>query len=244
MALLVPFMNSPQSVLIAHPDASVALEIQSLFLDAGYQVKRSESSFAVAMEALLDDKIDLLVTDVHLDQPDDGIQLAERAKALDIPAILIADTADLSLFEKIKKVKAIAFLVRPFDPYSLLGAIELSCNSTDVAAETASNEVLFFKSNHLLIRVRLEDLLYIFAEGNYCTLVERSRRLIVKMSMQQIASLLPSKDFIQVHRNYMVKVDEIESISLAHNELHIFGQVIPVSRQKFREDLLKRVKAV
>lgn len=244
MAVLVPFMNSPQSVLIVHPDPSVILEIQSVFLDTGYHVHRTETQYIAAMQSLLEEKLDWVVTDVHLDQPEDGLQLAERAKALDIPTILLADTADLGLFEKIKQVKAHAFLVRPYDPYSLLGAVELSCGNAEVAAETASNEVLFFKSNHLLIRVRLDDLLYIFAEGNYCTLVERSRRLIVKMSMQQIAALLPSKDFIQVHRNYLVKVDEIESISLAHNELHIYGQVIPVSRQKFREDLLKRVKSV
>jgi DNA-binding LytR/AlgR family response regulator len=85
--------------------------------------------------------------------------------------------------------------------------------------------------------------MYVFAESNYCILVERKRRITVKYSLPQILPLLPAREFIQVHRNYIVRIDEIESISLSHNELHVFGQVVPVSRQKFREDLLKRVKA-
>jgi DNA-binding LytR/AlgR family response regulator len=244
-------MSSQRSILIVEDDPQSARLIETMLLDMGYNVTATVTSVQAAEHLVADSKPDLVISEVHLQGGTDGLLMAEKARESDLPIILISGQPDDALYQQAKALHPVAFLGKPLDRYTLQGTIEMALEYTppvlphDVPLEIITDaDLIFVKSNNLLIQVRPSDVLYVHAEGNYATLVLPQRRIPAKMSLAQVIELLDPKAFIQVHRNYVVRVSEIESISLSHHELTVRGQIIPVSRYKFRDDLLRRVKMI
>jgi DNA-binding LytR/AlgR family response regulator len=247
-------MKSPSRViLIAEGDAAKARQMALMVEEMGYEVAAINSSALDALRHIKESPPDLLLTDVALETPQAGLGLAEEVIPLGLPVILKTANAHPLLYQQAKALRPIAFLVEPFDRFTLQGAIELSGISFKAAIggyepENGQSErnllpdVVFVKSNNVIQKVRLQDILYIHAEGNYSTIVTQQKRIAVKMSLSQMQEMIEIEDFLQVHRNYLVRLREVDSISLSHNELSIHGHTVPISRQKFRDDLLKNVK--
>jgi DNA-binding LytR/AlgR family response regulator len=120
----------------------------------------------------------------------------------------------------------------------------LSPKRPEAPRETRSEvlrDVIFVKSNNIVQKLRLKDILFVFAEGNYSTLhTQAGKRFAVKMSLLQIQDALNSEAFLQVHRNYLIRLDAIESINLTANEVQMQGcnTPIPISRNTYRDELL------
>lgn len=235
-------MSYDRSILVVEDDANSALQITGMLTEMGYQVAQVADSASAALQLVHDLRPGLVISNFHLAGEAQGLQVAAQARSSDLPVILISGHADDTIFQRVKAVQPLAFLVKPFDRYTLQGAIELADTSRPEPSADLFSDSIFVKSNNLLVRVRTSDIWYVHAEGNHSTIVLPGKRLVVKMSLAQISELLDPQDFIQVHRNYLVRLSEIESISLSHNELVIQGQIIPISRQKFRDDLLRRVR--
>lgn len=235
-------MSYDRSILVVEDDANSALQITGMLTEMGYQVASVTDSASAALQLVHDLRPGLVISNFHLAGEAQGLQVAAQARSSDLPVILISGHADDTIFQRVKAVQPLAFLVKPFDRYTLQGAIELADTSRPEPSADLFSDSIFVKSNNLLVRVRTSDIWYVHAEGNHSTIVLPGKRLVVKMSLAQISELLDPQDFIQVHRNYLVRLSEIESISLSHNELVIQGQIIPISRQKFRDDLLRRVR--
>ncbi len=248
-------MKSPSRVvLIAEGDAERANQLALMVTEMGYEVSGIQKTALEALQQIREYPPDLLLTDVALETPRAGLGLAEEVLPIGIPVILKTASADPALYQQAKALRPIAFLVEPFDRFTLQGVIELSGIGFKAAIghpqEPASvgiernllPDVVFVKSNNVIQKVRLQDILYIHAEGNYSTIVTQQKRIAVKMSLSQMQEMIEIEDFLQVHRNYLVRLSEVDSISLSHNELSIHGHTVPISRQKFRDDLLKNVK--
>jgi DNA-binding LytR/AlgR family response regulator len=234
-------MSSERSILIVEDDYESAIHLQRMLHDMGYHVAGTVASVQMAVSLVQELKPDMVISALEIGGAETGLEIAEVAKASELPVILIANPPDEATFEKVKAVQPMAFIVKPFDRYTLQGAIELA----ETNRPEAKPELVFVKNNNLLVQIRPSDVLYVHAEGNYCTVFMRNnKKLALKMSLPQFSDILSPEDFIKVHRNYTVRVSEIESISLSHNELTINGQLIPISRQKYRDDLLRRVKMI
>jgi DNA-binding LytR/AlgR family response regulator len=234
-------MSSERSILIVEDDYESAIHLQRMLHDMGYHVVGTVASVQKAVAVVQELKPDMVISALELSGDETGLEMAEVAKASELPVILISHPPDEATFEKVKAAQPMAFIVKPFDRYTLQGAIELA----ETNRPEVKPELVFVKNNNLLVQIRPADVLYVHAEGNYCTVFMRNnKKLALKMSLPQFSDILNSEDFIKVHRNYTVRVSEIESISLSHNELTINGQLIPISRQKYRDDLLRRVKMI
>jgi DNA-binding LytR/AlgR family response regulator len=239
-------MHSERSILLVEDDSESARLIAAMLTEMGYTIAGVVTSVHAAETMVLERKPDLVISEVHLNGDLQGLAVAERARLADLPIILISGQPDEQVFRKVKALQPIAFLAKPINRYTLQGAIELaeplSPFDPRLAQADPLADAIFVKANNVLLRLRVSDILYVRAEGNYSNIVLRDRRIISKMSLLQIIELLNPREFIQVHRNYVVHLREVDSISLSDNELSIHGQIIPVSRLKFRDDLLQRVK--
>ena len=99
---------------------------------------------------------------------------------------------------------------------------------------------IFVKSDYKLIKVDLDNILYISGLRDYVRihLQEASRPLTALTTMKAIAEKLPSERFCRVHRSYIVALDKIESIE--HNRIKIKKELIPLSEANV-EELMRRI---
>jgi ligand-binding sensor domain-containing protein len=93
-----------------------------------------------------------------------------------------------------------------------------------------------------LIKVDAEKILYVKASNNYVEVVTADKKHLVRISMKSFYNKLPIKrEFFQLHRSYIVRIDKIESIQT--DTVLIHGDELPASKSKKEElnELKKRL---
>ena len=104
-----------------------------------------------------------------------------------------------------------------------------------------ADEVLFVREGDDLVRVRLADIQYVEAKGDYMLVHTASGRHMVHATMKKIEERLPAGAFVRVHRSYLVRIDQVERIE--GDRLLIGGTQIPVG-PTYRETLLERIRSL
>ena len=99
---------------------------------------------------------------------------------------------------------------------------------------------IYIKQGHVLRRLRLIEIIWIKSDGNYCVLMAQDKKHVLKISLSRVLEGLPGDEFIQVHRSYAVRLDQIASIDVQSNVLFIGEEPIPVGRT-YKELLLNRI---
>ncbi len=108
------------------------------------------------------------------------------------------------------------------------------------AHDEGEKDRFFIRNNHVLIRVKLTDIQWISAEGNYCYIHTGSRKYAVKISMKKLASRLPRREFAQIHKSYIVRLDCIETVDTKENFLRISETNLPLGRI-YKEGLISQL---
>lgn len=96
---------------------------------------------------------------------------------------------------------------------------------------------LFVKGGKVYHRIRIDDVLFIFTEGNYSTFQTTESKYTAKISLTQAADIIPPEVFIRVHRNYIVCFDKIDKIDIQGNKIFINDRCIPIGKS-FKKHLL------
>ena len=82
-------------------------------------------------------------------------------------------------------------------------------------------------------RIKMEDIMYIQAEGMYSIIVlKNSEKITVSKPLKGIEEQL-SVHFMRIHRSFVVNINHIESLkNLGENKLHLVdGSVIPIAKK-------------
>lgn len=102
-------------------------------------------------------------------------------------------------------------------------------DNTMTAAEPGS---LTVKSDHKNIRIYFPDITYIEAMDNYVKIHRQNAPTIVtQTTMKDMESTLPEKDFIRVHRSFIVSVKDVEDFSSRRLTLRPGSVSIPIGRK-------------
>ncbi|KEO74190.1 LytR/AlgR family response regulator transcription factor [Anditalea andensis] len=94
-------------------------------------------------------------------------------------------------------------------------------------------DALFVRDKGSLVRVRFVDILWLKGDGNYTTLVTRNKVYSLRNILKEFESVLPEEDFIRIHKSYIVRVDEINTIS--PKEVTIVDEKVPVGRTYYQK---------
>ncbi|GAA4382462.1 hypothetical protein GCM10023186_22830 [Hymenobacter koreensis] len=71
---------------------------------------------------------------------------------------------------------------------------------------------IFVKQEHKLVRVNTADIRYVEALGDYVNIYAAQERFTVYTTMKDMVARLPARDFVRVHRKYIVRLDRIVAI--------------------------------
>jgi two-component system LytT family response regulator len=82
--------------------------------------------------------------------------------------------------------------------------------------------------------IRVEDIQYLSAAGNYIDIYARNQRYLMRGTMAQLEELLPADRFIRIHRSHIVHMEQIERIRIQRSgsgTVHLrCGAVLGISR--------------
>jgi two-component system response regulator LytT len=180
-----------------------------------------------ALKAIHTQKIDLIFLDIQM--PDlNGIELARVLdKGADKPRIIFTTAYNQFALEGYK-VDALDYLLKPFNYEEFLRAAQKALNYHElinkptpaVAAsantiEHADDNYLFLKVEYQLVRIALDDIMYIEGLKDYVKVHLKGieKAVLSLTSLKALEEKLPSKRFMRVHRSFIVSLDKVTSMT-------------------------------
>ena len=105
---------------------------------------------------------------------------------------------------------------------------QLHQNTSGVDAGLQQEPHMFLKVNKKLIKVNLNDILYIESLKDYIKVITKLGDYVVHKSLTAISEELPQSNFIRIHRSYTISINKINAIE--GNTVEIANRKIPIGR--------------
>ncbi|MRX41082.1 response regulator [Flavobacterium sp. LC2016-23] len=163
-----------------------------------------------ALDFLNSNKVDVLFLDIQMPQLT-GLQLS-RIISKDIKVIFTTAYPDFALegFE----LNAVDYLLKPiaFERfYQAVSKLNTELKTEDVTSN--SSDFIFIKTDgkNKFQKLFLDEILYIESLQNYVCIHTVKQQIITHSSLKNVIESLPEKNFIQIHKSYVVAFKQIES---------------------------------
>lgn len=234
----------------------IAIDDEPLALDKieGYVSQISYLEFAgrfnsalSALSFMKENTVDLIFLDIQMDGLT-GIQFLESLTVK--PKVIITSAYDkyaikgfeLDVSDYLLKPIAFSRLLKSVDKvYNQLGHASIPSQSNSAIQEPQSQDFIFIKSGNHHEKVRFSEILYIEGMKDYLRIHTPTKKVMTITSFSCIEKLLPNKNFVRVHKSYIVAIDKIEMIDRAF--VKITNVSIPIGesfRKSFRNLLQER----
>ena len=92
-----------------------------------------------------------------------------------------------------------------------------------------------------MVKVFISDILYIEAERNYCKIHCKDKEHLLVMTLKDVEEKLTSKNFLRIHRSFIVNITHIDEIATSH--VVIAKKAIPLSAE-LKKQLLLHIQKV
>jgi len=222
---------------IAIDDEPLALGLVCSFIEKTPFLKL-KGRFLSAVEALNtinDNEADLIFLDIQM--PDlNGIELARVLESRPHKPRIVFTTAYNQFAIESYKVDALDYLLKPFNYEEFLRAAQKALHYKELTAKAPTDakeedEYLFVRIEYQLVRIALNDILYIEGLKDYVKiwLENNPKPLMTLTSLKALEEKLPARRFMRVHRSFIVSLGKI--ISVTRNTLQIGGINIAVGDQ-------------
>jgi len=109
---------------------------------------------------------------------------------------------------------------------------------TPVADTKPENSFIYLKANRKMIRVVLDDILYIESIRDYVKVVKQNSSIISRQTISSIEVTLPEDKFFRIHRSYIISIDKIKTFT--HEIVEIGDKELPIGKL-YRNSFLKRL---
>ncbi|MFI3321459.1 MAG: LytTR family DNA-binding domain-containing protein [Rikenellaceae bacterium] len=199
------------------------------------------ATFSTAIEAISSNELksaDLLFLDIQMP----NLTGLEFSRMIEGDTRIIFTTAFNEYALDGYKVNALDYLLKPISYVDFLEAAQKAASWFDIKNRAEHNdstpsnssdtstaiESIYVKSEYKLLRIELSDLLYVEGLKDYVKFYTESssKPILSLMNLKKAEDILPSDQFIRVHRSYIVRKDKIRVIE--RNQI-IFDKVrIPI----------------
>jgi AmiR/NasT family two-component response regulator len=120
-------VNGKEKILIVEDDSIIAVTIEGRLKEFGYIVVGRAATGADAIKKALELRPDLVLMDIHLKGPVDGIETAETIYGIhNIPVVYLTAFSDEATLERAQKTSPFGYIVKPFSDSTLKTTLRLA----------------------------------------------------------------------------------------------------------------------
>lgn len=180
---------------------------------------------------------DLILLDLHLQQPKDGLDIAKMIDERGGPPyIFITANADMLIIQEAIHTKATSYITKPLKKTDLFAAIQIALK-LKAKPETS---FLVIKENNSNLKLAFDKILYIEGNSNYINIFTTTQKVITRQSLEWAELELPENLFMRIHRSYIVNLRAVQRTN--SKSVFIRDIEIPISRANISKmtDYLKK----
>lgn len=187
-----------------------------------------------ASSKLKETPVDLMFLDVNMPR----LSGLDFLKNLNNPPLVILTTAYADYAMEGYELNILDYLKKPFSFERFFKAIQKAEEQLTLIhqKEETNAEYIFIKANKKAVRVEIKSICFIEGLGDYIKIHLQDKHLVTNLSMKKMEELLPSDQFFRIHKSFIVRLDQIQSIE--GNQLEVAGNKLPIGnnfRQEFQE---------
>jgi DNA-binding LytR/AlgR family response regulator len=215
--------------------------------EAGFELAGECNHADLAFDLIRKERPDVLLVDIALPGFLNGITLAEKVnKELGIPHVFTTSFTQDEVIKQAVATKPAGYLRKPIEATNLKAAVMIALESNRKSNKTiAENNTncVFAKVGDKLVRVNLDDIVMVKADGENCiSLVLEKKEILCRSTLKEFCTQLPST-FVHVHRSYCINLNHLESFNEREQTAVLKGHTAPVARG-YRKDFLNSLRKV
>jgi DNA-binding LytR/AlgR family response regulator len=200
---------------------------------------KSCSNALEAFPILQQKQIDLVFLDIQMPQLT-GIDLLKSLK--DKPKVILT-TAYREYAAEAYDLDVIDYLLKPLTFDRFLRAVgkiyqsgPLITDDNPVIKSSFEEAYIFLREDREMVKVFLKDILYIESLRDYVKVKTATNQIISYQKISFLEQKLPEKEFVRVHRSFIVSIDKISSFTFS--SVKIGGIEVPIGRN-YKQQALK-----
>ena len=225
---------------IAVDDEPLALEVIESFCNrlGTIKLERTFTKVNEAQRFVKKTPVDLLLLDINMPL----LSGIEFYKSIEQSTMVIFTTAYSEYAIEGFNLNAIDYILKPYSFERFEQAIKKACDYYDYLHQKTDTMIrfIYIKADYSLIKVALDDILYIEAFADYLKIYLPNRKTITaRLTMKSIIEKLPASRFVRVHRSFILPIDRI--LSIRNKIIYIEGREIPIGTS-YEEDLNRLIR--
>ena len=184
-----------------------------------------------AMQYLNKETVDIMFLDLNMPK----LKGFDFLRTLTNPPKVIVTTAYKEFALEGYELNVADYLLKPFSFERMVKAINKAIGpqttkaaQSQVTTTSSSPESFFIKGDKKYHQIKVEEILYIEAYGNYCKLYLKDEMIISHEKISDYEAMLPTEDFMRVHKSFIVALKKINLIE--GNRIMIETHEIPIGQ--------------
>src|SRR5258706_5033134 len=167
-----------------------------------------------ALQLLGQQKIDLVFLDIQMPE----LSGIDFIKAIHGKSKVILTTAYSEFALEGYDLYVVDYLMKPVRLARFLAAVQKAVQQinagNEAPPETAEDDYIFVKteSKGKLLKINLADIDFIESMKNYMAIHRGGQKTLVYTSMKELEERLPKKQFIRVHKSFIIPISRITGI--------------------------------
>ncbi|MCC6818976.1 MAG: response regulator transcription factor [Bacteroidia bacterium] len=189
-----------------------------------------------ALSFIASNPVDLIFLDIEMPELN-GMEFI-RALQQPRPHIILTTSHTEFALEAFQE-NVLDYLVKPIElPRFIIAVNKAKIMLEKHRIDHVDNDTLFIKKGNLIVRINKLDVLWIEGLGDYVTINTEKEKFIVHSTMHAIEQKFNSKEFMRVHRSFIIRIDKINNIE--DNCISYFDKFIPIGKT-YKESVYKRL---
>jgi DNA-binding LytR/AlgR family response regulator len=222
-------------------DEPHAIEVLKTYIAAtpALQIAGECSNAVAAFDFLQKNTVDLIFLDIQMPRLN-GI---EFMKSLTQSPKIVFTTAYREYALEGFDLGAVDYLLKPISFDRFLKAVYrltlTNARHEPERQEHSSERFLYFRADRKMVKVYLNDILYIESLKDYVKIITSKGQIITKQSISSVEEMLPEGEFMRIHRSFVVAVRKIDSYT--SNDITIGKTELPVG-PLYRHEITKKIQ--
>lgn len=190
-----------------------------------------------AIEILQNQQVDLLFLDIQMPVLSGNNLL----KSLSNPPVTIFTTAYSDYALEAFDLNAVDYLLKPFSFERFLQAVnkgKQQIKKRQNLPNLSTDTFITVKVDGRLEKISFDEILFVEGLKEYVRIVCKDKRLVTLERLKNMEGLLPSQNFLRVHKSFIVSTKRVRTLN--GNMLEIGKYKIPISRNK-KEEVIQSI---
>ena len=184
--------------------------------------------------------VDLIFLDINMPE----ISGISFAKSINKNIKIIFTTAYRDYAVEGFDLQAVDYLLKPIPFERLLKAVnryfEVNTVQSDIQLKPMDdNDFIFVRSDRRMLKITFSDIIYIESLSDYIKIHLKDQCIVTRETISAIEAKLPQKDFLRIHRSYIISLKKIESFT--NEEVTVNRKALPISRS-YKKDVLNHLE--